>query len=328
MLRPGDEVICPVYTFHATVSPMMHFGLVPTMVDCDMYGQIDPVLIEKAITNKTKAVIVTHMWGYTVDIERVRAICDKHSLALVEDCSHAHGATFGGRPIGSFGDISVWSLQGQKIITGGEGGMILFKSKKHFERAVLYGHYNKRCKQQIEDDSLKAYSLTGAGLKLRASTLNTAMAQYYFTQIDRINTEKSQNAARLSRNVKLIDGVSILEQRPSSINSWYAQNIMYDETVVGVPRERFVAALHAEGLAEVDIPGSTGPIHQEPLFNEPNAIFPHLYNSPLFNKNRAFENAELFHSKVIKLPVWTSAGDVTDQYIEGINKVIANIHEL
>lgn len=328
MLRPGDEVICPVYTFHATVSPMMHFGLVPTMVDCDMYGQIDPVLIEKAITNKTKAVIVTHMWGYTVDIERVRAICDKHSLALVEDCSHAHGATFGGRPIGSFGDISVWSLQGQKIITGGEGGMMLFKSKKHFERAVLYGHYNKRCKQQIEDDSLKAYSLTGAGLKLRASTLNTAMAQYYFTQIDRINTEKSQNAARLSRNVKLIDGVSILEQRPNSINSWYAQNIMYDEAVVGVPRERFVAALHAEGLAEVDIPGSTGPIHQEPLFNEPNAIFPHLYNSPLLNKNRAFENAELFHSKVIKLPVWTSAGDVTDQYIEGINKVIANIHEL
>lgn len=328
MLRPGDEVVCPVYTFHATVSPMMHFGLVPIMVDCDMYGQIDPELIEKAITDKTKAVIVTHMWGYAVDVEKVRKICDSHNLLLIEDCSHAHGATFDGQPLGSFGDISVWSLQGQKIITGGEGGIMLFKNKIHFERAILYGHYNKRCKQQVEDDSLRAYSLTGGGLKLRASTLNVAMARHYFAQIDTINTKKSQNAMRLSRNVVLIDGIRILEPRSNSTNSWYAQNIIYDETVIGVSRERFVAALHAEGLVEVDIPGSTGLIHQEPLFNEPNVVFPYLYESSLHNKNRIFENAELFHSQIIKLPVWTEVGDATDRYIEGLNKVIANIHEL
>lgn len=328
MLQPGDEVICPVYTFHATVSPMMHFGLVPTMIDCDMYGQIDPALIEKAITDKTKAVIVTHMWGYAVDIEKVREICDRHGLLLIEDCSHAHGATVGGRPLGSFGDISIWSLQGQKIITGGEGGIMLFKDKKYLERAVLYGHYNKRCKQQVEDDSLKAYALTGAGLKLRASTLNVAMARHYFSQMDTINTEKSQNAARLNRDIALIDGMQILEPRPLSTNSWYAQNIMYDEIVVGVPRERFVAALHAEGLAEVDIPGSTGPLHREPLFSEPRVVFPYLYESSLHNNDRTFERAESFYSRIIKLPVWTATDNATDRYIEGFNKVVANIHEL
>jgi perosamine synthetase len=263
---------------------MMHFGLIPVMVDCDTYGQIDPELIEQAITDQTRSVIVTHMWGYSADIERIREICDAHKLLLIEDCSHAHGATFDGQPLGSFGDISVWSLQGQKIITGGEGGIMLFKDKKHFERAVLYGHYNKRCKQQIEDEILKEYSLTGAGLKLRASTLSVAMARHYFSQLDIINAEKTQNASRLSANIKLIDGIRLLEPRPNSTNSWYAQNIMYDETTVSVSRRRFVEALHAEGLIEFDIPGSTGLINHEPLFNSPDVIFPSLYGSPLYNK--------------------------------------------
>lgn len=328
MLQPGDEVICPVYTFHATISPMMHFGLTPVMVDCDEYGQIDPSKIEQCITEKTKAIVVTHMWGYAADIQKIAAICKKYGLTLIEDCSHSHGATIDDQPLGSFGDISVWSLQGQKIITGGEGGIILFKNRGHFERSVIYGHYNKRSKSQIGDESLKRFALTGAGLKLRASTLNVAMAQYMFRQIDTINFEKNQNAQSFLQKAHTIGGIQVLDARPHSNNSWYAQVILYDEAITGVPRELFVKALHAEGLVEFDVPGSTGPLNEEPLFNQPSVLFPYLYDHDINNNHRSFSNAEKFHSKIIKLPVWTFAENMTDIYIQGFNKVVDNMHDL
>ncbi len=328
MLEPGDEVICPVYTFHATISPMMHFGLIPVMVDCDKYGQIDASKIEEMITAKTKAVVVTHMWGYVPDIKKIAAICSARNITLIEDCSHAHGATAEGKPLGSFGDIAIWSLQGQKIITGGEGGIILFKKRSHFERSLIYGHYNKRSKNQIEDESLKSFALTGAGLKLRASTLNVAMAQQIFRQIDTINSEKNLNAQRFAQHTHTIKGIRKLEARPNTVNSWYAQVITYDEAVTGVSRDIFLRALHAEGLVEFDVPGSTGLLNKEPLFNYPHVIFPTMYDHDLDNNHRLFSSAEKFHSEIIKLPVWTFAENMTDTYIKGFNKVVDNLDEL
>lgn len=325
MLAPGDEVICPVYTFHATVSPMMHFGLVPVMADCDQYGQLSVDAVRQRITSRTKAVVVTHMWGYVADIAALRELCDQQHLMLIEDCSHAHGAQFEGRPVGSFGDIAIWSLQGQKIITGGEGGMFLTKHADIFERAVLYGHYNKRCKKQIQDAELRPYVLTGAGLKLRATTFAAALAYDQFKGLEAINAGKQKHAAIVTSCLDAIEGVEVLAPREGTRNSWYAQLIRFDEKVTSVSRERLVEALHAEGLIEFDIPGSTGLLDGEPLFNKPQVIFPYLYDRSYELRSGDYPNARRFYDSIVKLPVWASPEQepITQTYCDGIRKVLA-----
>lgn len=327
LLYPGDEIIVPVYTFHATVSPMMHFGAIPVFADSDAYGQFDPNELDRLVSPRTKAVVVTHMWGYTVDIEPIREFCNKHELTLIEDCSHAHGATVNGTTVGSFGDMSIWSLQGQKIVSGGEGGIILFRNRSDFERGVLYGHYNKRCHKQIQDPHISEFSLTGAGLKLRASTINTAIALYHFENLKEINANKTMNAELFMNNMLHKKGVSVLAPRPSSTNSWYSLVIKYKASDTGVAKERFVAALHAEGLVEFDIPGSTTLLHREPLFNTPNTVFPALYDHNLLNCDKMYPGAQEFDQQIIKLPVWEDTETVS-LYLEGINKVLRDLNTL
>lgn len=177
-LRNDDEVLCPVYTFHATVSPMMYFGAKPIFCDSDNEGNISFDSVKNKYTENTKAIIVTHMWGVPIkDIQKIADFCKEKHIYLLEDCSHAHGAEIYGKKVGTFGDIAAWSLQGQKTVTGGEGGIILTDDKNLFNRALLQGHYNKRPKSEIDkSDDLYKYYLTGMGLKLRAHPLAIAIA--------------------------------------------------------------------------------------------------------------------------------------------------------
>lgn len=325
-LLPGDEVICPVYTFHASVSPLIYTGAIPVFCDSDDEGNISLEQIRSKITAKTKAVVVTHMWGVPVrESQSIRELCDEKGIYLLEDCSHAHGASLSGTKVGSFGHAAAWSLQGQKIITGGEGGIMLTDDKSIYERALLQGHYNKRAKQEISADSnLHDYYLTGLGLKLRAHPLAIALAMQQFTHLDEFITQKQTFAEKFSTALK---GYSFL-MLPDTGNSnrqcsWYAYNILFDETTShGVTREQFVDALHAEGLIEADIPGSTGLLNELPLFLRPDIAMPRLYTSEL-PQQTGFEAAKLYYDRIIKFPIWSFADEdeKVEKYIAGIKKV-------
>lgn len=324
-LMPGDEVICPVYTFHASVSPMMYTGAIPVFADCDDQGNISLESIATKLTNKTKAVVVTHMWGVPArDIEKIKEFCDKNNLWLLEDCSHAHGASIGGRKVGSFGHAASWSLQGQKIITGGEGGIMLTDDHALYQRALLQGHYNKRPKQELsKEDELQPFFLTGMGLKLRAHPVATALALQQFKQLDWYVSQKQKYAERFNGILRGIPFLGVPLEDKNSQNSWYAYNLMYDENAAhGVSREAFVGALIAEGLSEADIPGSTGPINNLPLFTQPQKILPRMYSKPIPAQDD-FPQAESFYGKIIKFPVWVrdEDSDVVDSYIKAIQKV-------
>ena len=102
----------------------MQFGIMPIFCETSDNGNIAPAAIAAGITTKTKAVVVTHMWGIPCDMPAICSVLqDRKDILLFEDCSHAHGGRLNGQPLGTFGDGAVWSLQGQKIVTGGEGGM-------------------------------------------------------------------------------------------------------------------------------------------------------------------------------------------------------------
>ena len=324
-LQLGDEIIAPVYTFHATASPLISLGLVPVFADCDNQGNISLQDIKVRRTPRTKAVIVTHMWGIPVrDIESIAAYCKEEGLFLLEDCSHAHGASIADRPVGSFGDMAAWSLQGQKIITGGEGGILLTNNKALFNRALLHGHYNKRPKNSIDEaDSMYRYALTGFGLKLRAHPIAVAIADQQFDLLPSFMEHKNQYASKLIEAIEKYDFINVTSVNSSTQPSWYALGFNYiEENAYGVTREQFVDALHAEGLVEFDIPGSTGLLNHLPLFTDPQDAIPRLYSEPL-PVQHSFPQAERFYRTFIKLPVWAYKEDsgVVQSYIDGFTKV-------
>ena len=166
-VKKGDEVIVPVYTFFATVSPIFQTGAKPVFVDCDETGNMDYTKVEEKINSHTKAIMVTHMWGYPCKMDKLREIADKYGIYLLEDCSHAHGGEYKGKKLGEYSDAAAFSLQGAKIITGGEGGIIITNNKYIYKNAILLGHYNKRCKQEINPNSIDyKYAVTGKLLKI------------------------------------------------------------------------------------------------------------------------------------------------------------------
>lgn len=182
-LSEADEVICTAFSYHATAAPLLHFGV--KIVFCDVEadtGNIDYVQVEQLITSKTKAVITNDQWGHPCDKQKIVELCKKHSLFYVEDCSHAHFAEYCGQYVGTFGDVACWSLQGRKLLSGGEGGILLTDNQDIYERAVLLGHNLKRPMQSVKNDAYKPLDRTGYGLKLRMHPLAALMVHYELTQ--------------------------------------------------------------------------------------------------------------------------------------------------
>lgn len=321
----GDEVICPAYTFYATVTPLFQIGAIPVLSDCTPSGNLDPKKLERLLTKKTRAVVVTHMWGVPADMDAIVAFCKKHKLLLFEDCSHAHGATYHGKPVGTFGDAAAFSLQGQKIITGGEGGMLITNSDEVYYRAMLFGHYNKRCFQEIpKDHPLHQYAMTGMGLKLRAHPLAVAIAEEQFSHLPEFLKQKRQFARYMQKQLAGVSGIRLPVIPHHADPSWYAFVIQYVPQEVGdMPVKTFLTALQAEGCFEADMPGSTCPLNFLPLFQHPEAIYPSYKNKVRYHVGD-FPQAEHFFASAIKFPVWTNKKDmaIVKQYVLAIKKVL------
>ncbi len=327
----GDEVLVPGYTFYATVTPLLFTNATPVLVDCDDNGNMCPSDLESKITKKSKGVIVTHMWGVPAQMKAISEIAQNNNLLLMEDGSHAHGATLNGKKVGSFGHSSAFSMQGQKTLTGGEGGFLLTDEDEVFYRALMLGHYNKRCKQEIPaDHPLSIHSVTGMGLKFRIHPIAAAIAEEQLDNLDGILRGRREIAQYMINSLSGLPGLKLPRFEDSIKPSWYAFTIGYEsDELGGLSRERFFEAVQAEGLMEVDIPGSTCPLNYHSLFQNPSRIFP-KYDEKIKYVRGDLPNAERFHSRLLKLPVWHSEGHLkkVDLYIKGITKVIENHREI
>ena len=322
-LKEGDEVICPIYTFFATVTPIFQTGAKPVFVDCDETGNIDYTKIEEKINKNTKAIMVTHMWGYPCKMDKIREIADKYGIYLLEDCSHAHGGEYKGKKLGEWSDAAAFSLQGNKIITGGEGGIIITNNKYTYKNALLLGHYNKRCKQEISKDSTDyKYAVTGKGLKLRAHPIAIRIAYEQFKDLDKINLVKQDMVQIVKNTVDKIDGLTLNIPYEGSKCSYYALIIKYDSSKFNnTPIEEFVRALNEEGGVEFDKPGSTCPLNRLELFKNPSYFFPSY--DKILKDNEKFQGADTFYDNSFKIPVWYNKDDeeIVIKYCDILNKV-------
>jgi len=330
-LSHGDEVICPAYTFFATATPIFFTGAIPVLADAQGDGNIDPNDILHRITDKTRCIVVTHMWGIPCDMNPILDIAKVHNLTVIEDASHAHGATYFGRLVGSFGDVSAYSLQAQKTIVAGEGGVLLTDNDEIFYRALLLGHYNKRCKSEIpKSHPLHQFSVTGMGLKLRIHTLGAAIADEQFDNLTAVLEGRRRFASKMMARLGRLPGLRIPEFSVDVEPSWYAFVLQYvADELEGLPIERFYQALVAEGCVELDRPSSTCPLNYHPLFQNPGNLFTN-YKNKFSYRLGDFPHAEKFHENSLKMPVWHLPEDeqVMELYIKAFEKVIENYTDL
>jgi perosamine synthetase len=330
-LGPGDEVICPAYTFYATVTPLFQTGAWPVLADCGPDGNIDPEDVRRRITPRTKAIVMTHMWGVPCDVDALRSVAREHGLMLLEDGSHACGARFRGEPVGCVGTAGAFSMQAQKALPAGEGGFVLTGDDELFYRALLFGHYNRRCKDEIPaDHELARFSVTGMGLKLRIHPLACAIASYQLEELDRVLAGRKRMAAAWRRGLEGLPGLRMPDLPSHVESSWYAFIVSYDPAQVGgLPVAKLHAALLAEGCAEVDRPASTCPLSHHPLFQSPGTLFP-AYRDRRGYQPGDFPAANAFHASSLKLPVWHDERDLPllEQYVAAFRKVLEHHREL
>lgn len=330
-VREGDEVIVPAYTFFATATPLLHLGAVPVLADCDEHGNLDPADVARKITERTYAIVVTHMWGTPADLPGLKALAEKHDLLLLEDGSHAHGAMLDGRKVGTFGRGAAFSMNGPKPLSAGEGGFILTDDNEVYYRALLHGQYNKRCRSELPPDHrMYRYAVTGMGLKHRIHPLAAAIGLEQLGHLDEYLNGRERIATYLIEELGDLPGIAVPQLPATAHSSWYGLLLQYrSDQLGGLPIERFYDALKAEGAAEVDRPGSTCPLNLLPLFQEPGWLFPALEGKVEYSPGD-FPRAEQFHGNSLKLPVWHREEDLPliDQYIAAFRKVTADYRDL
>ncbi len=338
-IQERDEVIAPAYTFLATVTPLLHLGAIPILCDgLAENGNINPTEIEARITNKTKAIVITHVWGHPCEMDEITRIAKEHNLLLIEDCSHAHGSTYKGQKVGTFGDVACFSLQGKKMLYAGEGGVLVTNNRKIYERAILYGHYRMRTKQCVKDEFLKNYSSLGYGLKFRMHPLAAALALVGLEKLDARIEQRKENLDYFSDLLKDIKGIEPPTTKDYvTRGAYYGYKPLYKpEELGGVSVYTYVKALQAEGV-EVHKPGSA------PLCNY--MLFQNVYNEknkvewPMrscFAKSGIKYSAEDFpvtmdyYSRAISLPTFTLPTDkeIITQYADAFRKVADNYLDL
>ncbi|GAA4231265.1 hypothetical protein GCM10022254_27970 [Actinomadura meridiana] len=270
-LGPGDEVIVQDYTFFATATPLLQLGAVPVSADIDIHGELDLERADKLITDRTKTVVITHMWGNPQNTRRLRDWCNARGLALVEDCSHAHGAARDGVSVGELADAACWSLQGRKTITAGEGGILTTPHREIYEKANLLGHFNKRASAEVRAESpLYRFAETGLGLKYRAHPLGLAMAEVYLRRLDDWLRTRERHAARLEHLLAGRAGIGVLTPTgPDRSATFYAFVFTVDPKTAGFSRDALLRTLRRCGYAEITTCDAMRPLHTYPVFAAP-----------------------------------------------------------
>jgi dTDP-4-amino-4,6-dideoxygalactose transaminase len=250
-LEPGDEVIAPTYTFLATVTPLLGLGVVPVLADADPEtGNLDPDDARKRITDRTRAVVVTHQWGHPAELDDVMQIASDHGLRVVEDSSLAIGATYRGRRVGGIGHVGAFSLGSTKLLSGGQGGALVTDDEEVMERANLVGHFVRRSQDQVRSERYRPFCDTGYGHNFRMHALAVAISYRRFQRIDSLIGARAQRYGALSAELARSRVLRPPATRPHvTRGSWVGYTASFDvEAASGVSLDVYVRALRAEGL--------------------------------------------------------------------------------
>jgi dTDP-4-amino-4,6-dideoxygalactose transaminase len=258
-IKPGDEVIIPDFTFVATASAVLFAGALPVTVDISPGTHcIDPELAEAAITARTKAIIAVHMAGHPADLDALGSLTKRKGIALIEDSSHAHGTEWKGRRIGTVGTAGTFSFQSGKLMTAGEGGIVI-TSDDAFERLARSVHDCGR----MPGEWFYSHYINGSNYRL--SEWQGAVLSVQLSRLDEQTALRHKNARALDKLLSQIPGITpqILDPRCTR-NGQYAYVFHVDsKEFEGATIEQLVKAMNAEGIPNQ---ASYPPVHELDVF--------------------------------------------------------------
>jgi perosamine synthetase len=252
---PNEEVILPVFTMIATANAVAYTGATPVFVDANPNNwNIDADRIEEKINNRTRAIIVVHTYGYPVDMDKVIAIAKKHRLIIIEDAAEAHGAEYKGQKVGGLGDIACFSFYGNKIITTGEGGMLLTKNKKiaRIVRILRDHGFSKK----------RHFWHKYTGFNYRMTNLQAAIGLAQMERVDELISRHIQQARLYRFSLKKVKGIALPPETKDRKNVFWLFTVLIRDTFK-INRNQLRIRLANEG---VETRAVFIPMHLQPIY--------------------------------------------------------------
>lgn len=256
----GDEVITTVYTFMATITAITNVGAIPIFVDIreDNYC-MDTELIEKKISKKTKAIIAVHLYGSLSNLDELARITRKYNLYLIEDAAQVPGSFWKNRGVGTFGIGGAFSFQESKLMTSGEGGIVITNDKKFCE--FIYEYTN--CGRLNNNKINLPRKVMGSNYRMTEFQAAVLLGQLEVLE-ERVALQE-KNADYLNQKLSKMAGIGIIERNKKiTAQSYYAYVLKYYSEVTGISREVFMRALEAEGIPLKKL---YVPVYKDSLFN-------------------------------------------------------------
>lgn len=324
-VRPGDEVIVPAVTFIASASAVVRVGAVPVFADCDPDNAvISPASLEASITERTRACVLVHYGGYPCDFDAILPIARARGLAVIEDCAHAQGTEWRNKGVGSLGTIGAFSFQSSKSLTMGEGGIVVTDDDELAERARLF-HNIGRIMGQL------GYRHLLIGSNYRLSEMQAAVGLAQLPRLPEQISQRERAARFLAEELGRIGGL-VPQRLDARITrrGFYFFVLRYNrDEFGGLPRDRFVEALRAEG-----VPCGIGygtPLYRQPAFSQGSidAMYAPGTRLPLYEEQYlpAVERFCAEEQVTIPHPVLLADRASLSLLVEAVAKIKANARE-
>lgn len=349
---PGDEVLTVAYTWVATVGAVLRVNAVPVFADIDPQTfTMDVADARRKITKNTKAILPVDFYGHPAPIPELMELAAEYGIPVIEDACQASTSEINGQKVGSIADFTAFSWSGKPIYSFSGGGAYLTNDRKLYERALLAGQHPTVIQGLATDpEVLKYASMGGTGDNMRGIGAGEAMQQLMDAEVR--TTARIRNCDYLSNAVADIPGITPPYVRPGYRHVYHYWTGLWDNELYGVDRDRFCAALNAEGVYAVAYlndanyqfaPESKpiqagGPIHLRTIFQERNLygkgcpfLCPHVENPPVYRKGDLPVSEEMADREFcIVQPFLSPPCDEDDMQliVDAIAKVVENVDDL
>ena len=339
-VEPGDEVICSPYTMSASATSVLFYGGIPVFADIDPQTyNIDPKSIESKITERTKAILVVHVFGGCADMDSIMELAKKYDLKVIEDAAQAPGIKYKNKPIGAIGDIGGFSLNFHKHIHTGEGGMIVTNNDDLAFKAQLIRNHGENYAKKIPIKDLP--NIIGGNSRL--TEIQAAIGTVQLKKLDSIVEHRNILANFLHNELKKIDCLETFPPEKVIDHSYYTFPIKFNTKKAKISRSLFVKAVNeefliADGLESIPLfEAYVEPLYLNPIYQNQIAIgskgFPFNFNKNVtydYSKGLCPVAEKMYSNEMIISPIVREPLEISDMkdLIKAIKKVLYNAEEI
>ena len=265
---PGDEVIVPCHTYQASDLAPLYVNAIPVFADLDP-GSLNMSVgdIRARITDRTRGIVVVHIYGRPADMDEIMALAAEHDLIVIEDCAQAHGAEYRGRKVGSIGNLGAFSFcQTKHITTGGEGGMVTTDDDALAVAVRAAKDYGMAYDKRREDGRWLSSGRYGLGWNMRMTEMQSAMGLALLDKLDDFVDKRRELAAHLTAGLADCPALDVVPEGEGRKHTYFRYDCLFNPDAVTCTRQQFMRAVQAEGAPCYT--GSTPTVHLDPLFAE------------------------------------------------------------